>query len=262
MPGQHGFGPHPRDQQPEQRQSEQQQQGRRGEPQNFGPHPRDQQPEQKQSDQQQQERRGEPQNFGPHPRDQQPEQRQSEQQQQGRRGEDQPNFGPHQRTGNERLVQGHSHDEQGQRDFEVSARHHYQHFGEPGYYQNGQWNPDDSYPVYQDTIPDDGVLPPVATDTPPLATDTPPLVEGSPSSVCNVNIPQDQVLDVRDTPSGDNVVSTLENGTDVAIADQQHTWVLIKLIDPNNPAGLFVPNNPDNLGWVLQDYIQCGSDPQ
>jgi hypothetical protein len=119
-----------------------------------------------------------------------------------------------------------------------------------------------SYPVYQDTIPDDGVLPPVATDTPPLATDTPPLVEGSPSSVCNVNIPQDQVLDVRDTPSGDNVVSTLENGTDVAIVDQQQTWVLIKLIDPNNPAGLFVPNNPDNLGWVLQDYIQCGSDPQ
>ena len=103
---------------------------------------------------------------------------------------------------------------------------------------------------------------PVATDTPPLATDTPPLVEGSPSSVCNVNIPQDQVLDVRDTPSGDNVVSTLENGTDVAIVDQQQTWVLIKLIDPNNPAGLFVPNNPDNLGWVLQDYIQCGSDPQ
>jgi hypothetical protein len=87
-------------------------------------------------------------------------------------------------------------------------------------------------------------------------------VEGSASSVCNVNIPQDQVLDVRDAPSGDNVVSSLENGTDVAIVDQQQTWVLIKLIDPNNPAGLSAPNNPDNLGWVLQDYIQCGSDSQ
>jgi hypothetical protein len=275
MPGQHGFGPHPRDQQLEQRQSEQQQQERRGEPRNFGPHPRDQQLEQRQSEQQQQERRGEPRNFGPHPRDQQLEQRQSgerrggeqqnfgphardqqpeQRQSEERRGGERQNFGPHQRMGNERLVQGHPHNEQGLRDSEISGHHHYQHFGEPGYYQDGQWNPDDSYPVYQDTIPDDGVLPPVATDTPPLATDTPPLVEGSPSSVCYVNIPQDQVLDVRDTPSGDNVVSSLENGTDVAIVNQQQTWVFIKLIDPNNP--------PDNLGWVLQDYIQCGSDPQ
>jgi len=238
MPGQHGFGPHPRDQQLEQRQSEQQQQERRGEPRNFGPHPRDQQLEQRQSEQQQQERRGEPRNFGPHPRDQQLEQRQSgerrggeqqnfgphardqqpeQRQSEERRGGERQNFGPHQRTGNERLVQGHPHNEQGLRDLEISGHHH------------------------------DGVLPPVAIDTPPL-------VEGSPSSVCYVNIPQDQVLDVRDTPSGDNVVSSLENGTDVAIVDQQQTWVFIKLIDPNNP--------PDNLGWVLQDYIQCGSDPQ
>ena len=93
-------------------------------------------------------------------------------------------------------------------------------------------------------MPDDGVLPPVATDTQPLgATDTP---EGAPSSAaCYVNIPQDQVLDVRDVPSGDNVVSSLENGTDVVIVDQQDTWV--QLNDLNN----------DPLGWVLQDYIQC-----
>jgi hypothetical protein len=204
-------------------------------PNGFGPHPRDQQPEQRQPDQ----RQGGEQKFGPHPREQRPEQRQSEE----RRGGEQ-NFGPHQRTGDERLVQGHPHNEQGQqRDPEISGHRHYQHFGEHGYYQGGEWFSDDSYPVYQDTMPDDGVLPPVA-DTQPLgATDTP---EGAPSSAaCYVNIPQDQVLDVRDVPSGDNVVSSLENGTDVVIGDQQDTWV--QLNDLNN--------NP--LGWVLQDYIQC-----
>ena len=82
-------------------------------------------------------------------------------------------------------------------------------------------------------MPDDGILPPVATS---------PIVEGA----CYVNIPQDQVLDVRDVPSGDTVVSSLENGTDVAIVDQQQTWVLINLLGPNP------------IGWVVQDYIVCG----
>jgi hypothetical protein len=81
-------------------------------------------------------------------------------------------------------------------------------------------------------MPDDGVLPPVATDNP---------VEGS----CYVNIPQDQVLDVRDMPSGNAVVASLENGTDVIIDQQQQPWVRI-----------VIDQNP--LGWVLQDYVACG----
>jgi hypothetical protein len=193
----------------------------------FGAHPREEKPEQREG-------------FGPHPQEEQPEQRQQPEQPDQRQREEgrgyQQKFAPHQRRGDERVVQGHPHHEQDHRD---SNHHHFQHFGEHGYYQDGQWYPDDSYPAYQDTMPDDGVSPPVA------------LEEGSPSSACYVNIPQDQVLDVRDVPSGDTVVSSLQNGTDVVIADKQEAWVLIKLIDPNNP---------DNLGWVPQDYIQCSSD--
>jgi hypothetical protein len=185
--------------------------------------------------------------FGPHAREQQPghDQQQLEQhnqrQQEGRGGEQQNAFAPHRRTGDERLVRGHiqEHDRSG---FDVSGHHHFRHFGEHGYYQDGQWYPDDGYPVYQDTMPDDGVAPPVAMD-----------MEDSGSSVCYVNIPQDEVLDVRDAPSGDTVVSSLENGTDVAVVDQQQTWLLIKLDNPNNT---------DNLGWVLQDYVQCSNDRQ
>jgi hypothetical protein len=185
--------------------------------------------------------------FGPHAREQQPghDQQQLEQhnqrQQEGRGGEQQNAFAPHRRTGDERLVRGHiqEHDRSG---FDVSGHHHFRHFGEHGYYQDGQWYPDDGYPVYQDTMPDDGVAPPVAMD-----------MEDSGSSVCYVNIPQDEVLDVRDAPSGDTVVSSLENGTDVAVVDQQQTWLLIKLDDPNTA---------DNLGWVLQDYVQCSNDRQ
>jgi hypothetical protein len=178
--------------------------------------------------------------FGPRPREQQPEHDQQQpaqdhRQQEGRSSDQQNAFAPHPRTGDEKLVQGHPHE---QRDSDVSGHHHFQHFGEHGYYQDGQWYPDDSYPAYQDTMPVDGVSPPLAMDT-----------ENSGSSVCYVNIPQDQVLDVRDVPSGDTVVASLENGTDVAVVDQQQTWLLIKLSDADS-----------NLGWVLQDYVNCAQE--
>jgi hypothetical protein len=173
--------------------------------------------------------------FGPHPRaDQPPEQRQDQKQDGGAQRQESRggDFAPHPRTGNERLVQGHPHAEQDQHRDDYGHRHqHFQHFGERGYYQDGEWYADDSYAAYQDETPDDGTLPPVATDNP---------VAGS----CYVTIPQDQVLDVQDMPSGNTVVSSLENGADVIVVEQQQTWIKIA-----------IDQNP--LGWVLQDYVAC-----